>query len=97
LFAAVEKGHEACVRVLIAAKANVTYTNSYYDWTALHGAVINDHASICRVLIDEGASLTAATSAGKTPLEVAKARGKAKCVAVLEAAVASSSAMGGAV
>jgi len=90
-------GSEACIRVLIAAKADLAYAN-YHGWTALHCAVYYSRASICRVLIDEGASLTAVNHNGKTPLESAKEKGNDddECVAILEAAAAAA-AMGGAV
>jgi ankyrin repeat protein len=71
--------------VLIAAKADLAYAN-YHGMTALHHAVYYSRASICRVLVDEGASLTAIDRAGQTPLESAKAPGNAECVAILEAA-----------
>jgi len=80
------KGHEACVRVLIAAKADMAHV--YQGKTALHWAAFNGHASTCRVLVDEGASLTAVDEDGKTPLEVAKAQGHADCMAILEAPAA---------
>jgi len=54
--------------------------------TALHYAAEYGRASICRVLVDEGASLTAANKDGNTPLELAKAHGNAECMAILEAA-----------
>ena len=85
MFAAANYGHEACVRVLIAANADVAYADEY-GWTALHVAAYNDRASTCRVLIDEGASLTAVNRNGQTPLEWAKAQRHAECVAILEAA-----------
>ena len=94
LLAAAWQGHEACVRVLIAAKADVAYVDKKGS-SALYHAAINGRASICRVFIDEGASLTAVNHDGKTPLELAKVRGNAKCVAILEAAT--EAAMGGAV
>jgi len=71
--------------VLIAAKADLAHVSSN-GMTALHQAVEVDRASICRVLVDEGASLTAVNRHGQTPLELAKARGNAECVAILEAA-----------
>jgi len=90
-------GHEACVRVLIAAKADVALADKY-GFTALHRAAISGRASICRVLIDEGALLTALDDEDRTPLEVAKAYNRAECVAILEAAaVEAAAAMGGAV
>jgi len=87
LIAAVH-GNEECVRVLIAAKADVAYANSDYGMTALHQAATYGHYSICRVLIDEGASLTAVNRYGKTPLGLAKFRKNTKCETMLEAAAA---------
>ena len=78
-------GHEACVRVLIAANVDLAYAN-YNGKTALHYALVYGYASICLVLVDEGASLTAVDCDGFTPLELAKKRGKAIYVAILEAA-----------
>ena len=83
---AVHNGKEKCVRVLIAANADLAYED-IFDMTALHYAADYDQASICRVLVNEGASLTA-VNGGQTPLELAKKRGNAECVAILEAAAA---------
>jgi len=85
LLVAAIRGNEACIRVLIAAKADLAYTRSD-GWTALHLAAIKGRASICRVLVDEGASLTAVNHDGHTPLEVTKKRGNTECAAILEAA-----------
>jgi len=93
LMSAARNGNEECVRVLIAAQADMAYADSY-GMTALHYAVMKGNASICRVLVDEGASLTAENKDGKTPLALAKKELKAECVAIIEAAAA---AMGGAV
>jgi len=82
---AADKGHEACIRLLIAAKADVAYKDRRGK-TALHYAAYYGRASICRVLIDEGASLTAVNNDGQTPLELAKVRRSAECAAILEAA-----------
>jgi len=84
LISAAFRGHEACVRVLIAANADMAYADG--KGTALHLAVKSSYASICRVLVDEGASLTAVDRVGQTPLELAKKKGKAECAAILEAA-----------
>ena len=85
MYAAATNGHEACVRVLIAANADVSYANGDGE-TALHYAASN--SSICRVLIDEGVSLNvnAMDEKGETALELAKKYGNAECVAILEAA-----------
>jgi len=56
--------------------------------TALHFAAIEGSASTCRLLIDEGASLTAVDDKGRTLLKEAKSRGNAECVAILEAPTA---------
>jgi len=85
LIFAARYGHEACVRVLIAAKANVAYAD-LRGMTVLHWAAIGGNASICRVLLEEGASLTAVKQKNRTPLDAAKKRGNAECVAVLESA-----------
>jgi len=98
LIAAARNEHEACVRVLIAANADVAYADGN-GTTALHDSAAKGRASICRVLIDEGASLTAVNRYGKTPLQLAKEGSHAACVAILEAATtaAVAAAMGGAV
>jgi len=84
LLKAAHDGHEACVRVLIAAQANVAVLN-HVGSTSLHLATYKDHASICRILVDEGASLTIVNRAGKTPLEMAQAKGNVECEAILAA------------
>jgi len=84
LIVAAENGHKACVRVLIAAKADLAYADRY-GWTALHHAANNGHASICRVLVDEGASLMAMNHQNQLPLELAQVRRNAGCVLALEA------------
>jgi len=85
LLASAENGHEACVRVLVAANADVNHADSNGK-TALHHAAFNNCASTCRVLIDEGASITFDDHNFQTPLELAKRRGNAECAAILEAA-----------
>ena len=98
MFIAADNRHEACVRVLIAANADVAYADRD-GITALFYAAFNGHASTCRVLVDEGASLTAVNCDGQTPLESAKAWRNAECAAILEAAeeAAAAAAVGGAV
>ena len=84
--------------MLIAANADVAYASKDGN-TALHRAAYHGRASTCRVLVDEGASLTAVNGFDQTPLEKAKARGNAECMAILEAAeeAAAAAAVGGAV
>jgi len=92
LIAAACKGHEACVRMLIAARANLDYSRKSGE-TALIYAAFLGNAAMCRVLVDEGASLSAVCN-DQTPLELAKATRNTECVAILEAAAAA--AVGGA-
>jgi len=59
----------------------------------LHYAAMKGHASTCRVLINEGASITAMDRKRKTPLKLARAKGgSAECVSILEAAEEASEA-----
>ena len=97
LLRAAQVGHDACVLVLLAAKADVGCVNRF-NHTALHFAAAGLRTSICRALINEGASLSAVDINDETPLTSAKARGNAECVAILEAAAAEAAAtLGGAV
>jgi len=78
--------------VLVAAKANLASVDSH-GWTALHFAADKGHASTCRVLIDEGASLTALDHKGQAPLAGAMRKmwckmGGSECVTLIEAALA---------
>jgi len=74
--------------VLIAAKADIAVAERY-GCTALHWAAIEGHASICRVLLDEGVLLAPLNGYGKTPLEEAITHRHAECEAILaEATVA---------
>jgi len=85
LHVAVINGQEACVRVLIAAGFRVSRVNDY-NWTALHFAADVGLDATCRVLIDEGASPFAVNRKCHTPWELAKAKNRVECVAVLESA-----------
>jgi len=85
LLIAAVNGHEACVRALIAAKANLAIATSQGE-TALHLAASNGHASTCQLLVDEDAPLTTVDRNRKTAYELAKARGRADCAGVLNLA-----------
>ena len=53
-------------------------------WTAVHQAVSRGNERLLRALLEHGGDRTARNAAGKTPLHLARAKGKAKIVAVLE-------------
>jgi ankyrin repeat protein len=54
------------------------------DYTPLHGAAENGVLENVKLLIANGADVTAQLSDGKTPLDLAKAQGHADVVAFLE-------------
>src|SRR5690348_9154882 len=56
LFYAAEKGHLDVVRTLIAHKADVNVTDTFYKSTPLRMAAGNRHAGIVRELLEHGAS-----------------------------------------
>ena len=90
LIAAAHLGHDGVVRQLIAAGAPLDHVNNLH-WTAVIEAVVlgdggKRHQATLRALLDAGASTTLADRNGRTPLELARARGYAEMVALLEAA-----------
>jgi len=90
LIAAAHPGHDGVVRQLIAAGAPLDHVNNLH-WTAvIEAVVLGDggarHQATLRALLDAGASTKLADRNGRTPLELARARGYAEMVALLEAA-----------
>jgi hypothetical protein len=90
LIAAAHLGHDGVVRQLIAAGAPLDHANNLH-WTAvIEAVVLGDggprHQATLRALLDAGASTKLADRSGRTPLELARARGYAEMVALLEAA-----------
>jgi uncharacterized protein len=90
LIAAAHLGHDGVVRQLIAAGAPLDHVNNLH-WTALiESIVLGDggprHRATLRALIDAGASLKLADRQGNTPLQLAKSRGYAEMVRMLEQA-----------
>jgi ankyrin repeat protein len=76
--------------MLIAARAPLDHVNNL-GWTALiESIVLGDsgrrHVATLKALVDAGASVNLADRAGATPLTLAKTRGYAEMVAILEAA-----------
>ena len=90
LIAAAHLGHAGVVRQLIAAGAPLDHVNNLH-WTALiESIVLGDggprHQATLKALLDAGASTTLADRQGNTPLQLARQRGYAAMVQMLEAA-----------
>ena len=90
LIAAAHLGHDEVVRVLIAAGAPLDHVNNLH-WTALiESIVLGDggkrHTATLKALLDAGASTRLADRQGRTPLQLARARGYKEMVALLEQA-----------
>ena len=90
LIAAAHLGHDGVVRQLIAAKAPLDHVNNLH-WTALIEAIVlgdggRRHQAVVQALLKAGASTSLADRQGRTPLALAKDRGYAEIVKLLEAA-----------
>ena len=89
LIAAAHLGHDGVVRQLIAAGAPLDHVNNLH-WTALIEAVVLGnggprHRATVRALLDAGASTSLTDREGRTPLQLARSRGYAEMVRMLEA------------
>ena len=87
LIAAAHLGHYDVVRILIDAGAPLDHVNNL-GWTALIEAVVlgdggPDHIQTVRALVEAGADTTIPDSQGRTPLQLAEARGYAEMVDLL--------------
>ncbi len=90
LIAAAHLGHDGVVRRLLAAGAPVDHVNNLH-WTALIEAVVlgdggTRHQAVVRDLLAAGASARLTDRQGRTPLTLARSRGFAAMVRLLEAA-----------
>jgi len=90
LIAAAHLGHDGVVRQLIAAGAPLDHVNNLH-WTAVIEAVVLGnggprHQATLKALLDAGANTRLADREGRTPLQLARARGYAAMVKLLEAA-----------
>ncbi|NCT98020.1 MAG: ankyrin repeat domain-containing protein [Comamonadaceae bacterium] len=90
LIAAAHLGHEGVVRQLIAAGAPLDHVNNLHWTAAIESVVLGDggprHQATLQALIDAGAKLQLADRSGHTPLALARSRGYAAMVAMLEKA-----------
>ena len=92
LIAAAHLGHDGVVRQLIRAGAPLDHVNNLH-WTAvIEAVVLGDggprHQACLRALIAAGANVQLADRSGQTPLQLARARGYAAMVQILESAPA---------
>lgn len=90
LIAAAHLGHDEVVRILIAAKAPLDHVNNLH-WTALIESIVlgnggKRHIATLDALVKAGANPSLADASGATPLTLAKRRGYAEMVAILEKA-----------
>jgi ankyrin repeat protein len=87
LIAAAHLGHDGVVKQLIAAGAPLDHVNNLH-WTAvIEAIVLGDggprHVETLRALVAAGASTKLADREGRTPLQLAEARGYAAMVEIL--------------
>jgi ankyrin repeat protein len=90
LIAAAHLGHDGVVRQLIAAGAPLDHVNNLH-WTALIEAIVLGdggvrHQATVRALLDAGASTRLADRGGRTPLQLARARGHEAIAGMLQRA-----------
>ncbi|MBC5784735.1 ankyrin repeat domain-containing protein [Ramlibacter sp. USB13] len=90
LIAAAHLGHAGVVQQLIAAGAPLDHVNNLH-WTAvIESIVLGDggprHQATLKALVDAGANLQLGDREGRTPLQLAQARGYAEMVKMLQAA-----------
>src|SRR5215813_2650728 len=90
LIAAAHLGHDEVVRILIAAEAPLDHVNNL-GWTAsIEAIVLGDggrrHVACLKALLDAGANPNLADRQGRTPLALARSRGYAQMVSLLQAA-----------
>jgi uncharacterized protein len=90
LIAAAHLGHDGVVRQLIAAGAPLDHVNNLHWTAAIEAVVLGNggarHQATLKALIDAKANLQLADRSGRTPLQLARERGYAEMVAMLERA-----------
>lgn len=90
LIAAAHLGHDGVVRQLIAAGAPLDHVNNLHWTAAIEAVVLGNggprHQATLKALVDAGANTRLADRQGRTPLQLARERGYAEMVRLLEAA-----------
>lgn len=94
LIAAAHLGHVGVVKQLIAAGAPLDHVNNLHWTAAIEAVVLGDggprHQQTLQALVEAGANLQLKDRQGQTPLELARARGYAQMIRILERAPARS-------
>ena len=89
LIAAAHLGHDGVVRQLIQAGAPLDHVNNLHWTAAIEAVVLGDggarHQATLKALLDAGANARLADREGRTPVELARARGFGEMVRMLEA------------
>lgn len=90
LIAAAHLGHDGVVRQLIAARAPLDHVNNLH-WTAVIEAIVLGnggarHQATLKALIGAGANLQLTDRSGQAPLQLARSRGFAEMLRMLEEA-----------
>jgi uncharacterized protein len=90
LIAAAHLGHDGVVRQLIAAGAPLDHVNNLHWTAAIESIVLGNggprHQATLQALVRAGANLQLTDRQGNTPLQLAKSRGYAEMVKMLEGA-----------
>ncbi|MDO9402809.1 MAG: ankyrin repeat domain-containing protein [Polaromonas sp.] len=88
LIAAAHLGHDGVVRQLITAGAPLDHVNNLHWTAAIESVVLGDggarHQATLRALVEAGADTRLADRQGNTPLQLARSRGYAAMVTILE-------------
>ncbi|KAL8727199.1 MAG: hypothetical protein Q9181_005801 [Wetmoreana brouardii] len=83
LLRAIDNGQPTVVRSMLQYDCVDLYASDTYGRTLLHGAAVNGHAEIVRLLIEKGLDKDAQDTSGRTPLHEASRNGKADVVKAL--------------
>ena len=88
LIAAAHLGHDGVVRQLIQAGAPLDHVNNLHWTAAIEAVVLGNggvrHQATLKALIDAGANVSLTDRQGQTPLQLARSRGYAEMVTLLE-------------
>ncbi|MEL7331036.1 MAG: ankyrin repeat domain-containing protein [Cyanobacteria bacterium J06560_2] len=84
LHAAAFAGRTKAAKQLIEYGIDINKQGPYNGYTALHDAIWQNHVDLAQVIIAAGADLSIRSQEGKTPLAMAKAKGRAKIVGLIE-------------
>ncbi len=85
VFLAAHKGHLELVRILHQYKARLHDAVGSSGTTSLHSAAYNGHLDVVRYLARHGADIVHLDNDGKSPLDLARAKGRTSVISLLEA------------